>query len=400
MLKKRQGAPAPAVAASPIAATNSTPTLSTFTTNTSESLPLSDASTNAKTWDGSAVNANLPGIHAHSGSYEGTHFTDGTLGTVGSEPIPGVSYVPTGTANPSSTYIGIGDPLYPWNPIQITPVPALPASYTFVNTPQNWGVQEKTDPEKGGPQYWVVNPLTISYVENVGAKIIARCNTENDAQMICKLLNEQYEGTQEPVSDGVNGGWHVREGLYQHPRGYWAVSPEGFASSRIDGPNEHRWVAHGISKGAAEHIAEILNGEAHAKFCTCKTEGDSGCECYPHQPGCKGWAHKCPEGAADPAKGKQNPCDCKPSEFCDCCAPEPAKQEPRRLTANLAKEYIQSLQGRALTIIDAAIPGESQNKALKDLFKREFRKSIGIVMEYAYQGINNGPASAEWSEEG
>jgi hypothetical protein len=257
MLKKRQGAPAPVVAVSPIVGTSEV---------TGE--PVNQPSTSYQFV--SAGTTSYPSMGTPQGEYNAS--------------------VATGT-QPSAThfeYPCYPGPCYPGVPMEVIPsFPCPPFVYTYTTPPQYWGVQEKLNEEKGEPKYWVVNPDTLVSLPTTVTKIVARCDTENDARMICKLLNEQYEGTQEP------------------------------------------------------------------------------------------------------AKGKRNPCDCKPSEYCDCCAlVKQDKQEPRRLTATLAKEYIQNLQGRALTIIDAAIAGEAQNKALKDLFKREFRKSIGKVYEFAYQGMD------------
>jgi hypothetical protein len=260
MSKKPQGAPAPAVAASPIAGTSNAST------------PYQFVETAPSGWS-STSQPNTPQYPLGGVAPTGTHDATVAIGT-----------------QPSATYFG--GPGYPGVPMEITPTPADLWKYvrTYGTPPPCWGVVQKTELDKEGPQYRVIDPNT--WFAPATATMVARCDTENDAQMISKLLNEQYWGTQEP------------------------------------------------------------------------------------------------------AEGKRNPCDCKPSELCDCCASiKQDKQEPLRLTANLAKEYIQNLQGRALTIIDAAIAGEAQNKALKDLFKREFRKSIGNVMFYAYRGMDEGPES-------
>jgi len=44
------------------------------------------------------------------------------------------------------------------------------------------------------------------------------------------------------------------------------------------------------------------------------------------------------------------------------------------------------LSGRVLTVIDASIPDERQNKATKDLVKKEFWTSINKVQEYYWNG--------------
>lgn len=184
-----------------------------------------------------------------------------------------------------------GTPHQPW-PWQVPPIGnGIVGSYIYTTPPQYWGVQEKSDAIKSGPQYWVINPDTLNSLLYGSPKIVARTETENDAQLICQLLNE----------------WHAK-------------------------------------------------------------------------------THKC---------------SCGPSDQCsNCPVPDPrAKEVPATMTSSHVKDTLQSLQGRVLTVIDAAIPGEQQNKALKSLFKREFRKSITEAVEFCHRHLNWEPDYGETDEQ-
>lgn len=264
MSKKPQGTPVPETAAP-------APTQA-------ETSPVAQTTTSSNTAVNFIHNINTPNLPGY-----GEAIVTGGIGT------PNGSF-PYGSTigDPNGNYIG--DPLpntWPW-PLTTTPsVPGIggngvAGTYLWTTPPQYWGVQEKTDAAKGGPQYWVVNPLTLLSLP-LTAKIAARCDTENDARVVCMLLNEWYE--RRPCPNGC------------------------------DGITSH----------------------------------------------------------------------------CSDCPPEsgPAiKDRPSDFTHSHVKDILQTLQGRVLTIIDAAISSDNQNKALKTLFKREFRKSISGVFDFAFRGMD------------
>lgn len=206
----------------------------------------------------------------------------------------GTTTIPNGTigVDPNGLYVGDYWPATPntypnpFNPSPFNPsIPAVGSTITW-QTNQYWGVQKKDNQEKGGPEYWVVNPLTLPYIDSLGsASIIARCLTDNDANYICRILNEDFER---------------------------------------------------------------VNASVSAKSCKC-----------------------------DGVK-----------ECCSHCIGVVDTQRPSAITYPHFKDSLKSLEGRVLTVIDAAIESESRNKALKTLFKREFRKTITQLYDFCHRHLS------------
>ena len=50
------------------------------------------------------------------------------------------------------------------------------------------------------------------------------------------------------------------------------------------------------------------------------------------------------------------------------------------------EDDVRDLAGRILTVIDASVPSESQNKAMKDIVKSEIRSFLLRYQNYCYDG--------------
>lgn len=193
----------------------------------------------------------------------------------------------------------------PWPGVAYPYIAPYPRTFTTTEAPEDkpksywgvdWGIQKKKDPTKGGPEFWVVNPTTISLLSS--AHILARFSSENDATYICRLLNEDHER---------------------------------------------------MSAGPAPEKAKAK------KTCSCD--------------------------------GVTSMCS-------DCCiADKKATVEPdHTISYGHARDRFKSLEGRVLTILDASISNDVQNKALKSLVKREFRSAITGIYEFLYRDCSEGDA--------
>ena len=73
-------------------------------------------------------------------------------------------------------------------------------------------------------------------------------------------------------------------------------------------------------------------------------------------------------------------------EECSNCPPQ-RKSAPSGITFGHYQDEVKTLEGRVLTILDASIPGEQQNKALKGLVKREIRQTINHMRDFCFRGL-------------
>jgi hypothetical protein len=81
-----------------------------------------------------------------------------------------------------------------WPSQPTIPVPVTTGCITWT-LPKSWGVMHKSVAERGGPDYWVVNPATLDAMGN-GVNVVARCEDADHASLICDLLNSHTDSKQ------------------------------------------------------------------------------------------------------------------------------------------------------------------------------------------------------------
>ncbi len=271
---------------------------------------------------------------------------------------------------PSTTLPGVTDWTLPGLPPSPYTSPALPQQPTFYPTPfppnftlnlqSYWGVQQKTEPSKGGPDFWIVDPICLATLNL--AKIVARCETREDAQRVADALHFANTPAATAPRKPVVEYWGVQRGTPQgtrskDPADYRVIDPSkvwklGYEDSTI--------VAFCRTENDARHAARLLSEHESAK---------PACGCN----GVTELCSQCPDVVKELSKrlaASRIPLDASP------------------ITYNHFKEQVQSLEGRVLTVIDAAIAVEGQNKALKSILKREFRQQISAVYEFCFRGAD------------
>ena len=217
-------------------------------------------------------------------------------------PLPYVGdHIPNDLNDLNKKWVGPG---LPWNepwtmPGTVpgfTPSPAAPPRTTgfMQQMPTYWGVQQNShlNGSKGGDAFWVVNPQSLPLIQSSGARIVARCETENDALFLAKLLNEDFLGKQEP---------------------------EQIMATDDDG--------------------DYNGGSSSIKI------------------------------------------------------------DVRDLNHFHVKSIVKNLEGKTLTVIDAAITHESQSKAVKSILKKNFRDVLSQVYAFAHRLDGNSDGECDQADE-
>ena len=67
------------------------------------------------------------------------------------------------------------------------------------------------------------------------------------------------------------------------------------------------------------------------------------------------------------------------------------KEEHKDIAYSLSEDNVKRLAGKVLTLIDASIAEDKQNKAMKDLVKQYFRETIEQFQSFWFYQDGNGP---------